>query len=111
MHEPIPEQGRWLGQVVRGYFAYHAVRTNNACLQRFTIHVTRFWRRTLLPREQRDVTSWARIKSPGSPRSSNDTKSMDPYHRLKNVGAKSDTYNVRRDFSFFVPVRAQGVRY
>ena len=25
MHEPIPEQGRWLGQVVRGYFAYHAV--------------------------------------------------------------------------------------
>jgi group II intron reverse transcriptase/maturase len=26
MHQPIPEQGRWLAQVVRGYFAYHAVR-------------------------------------------------------------------------------------
>ena len=25
MHEPLPEQGRWLGQVVRGYFAYHVV--------------------------------------------------------------------------------------
>jgi RNA-directed DNA polymerase len=25
MHVPIPEQGRWLAQVVRGYFAYHAV--------------------------------------------------------------------------------------
>src|SRR6516162_3508289 len=25
MHQPIPEQGRWLAQVVRGYFAYHAV--------------------------------------------------------------------------------------
>jgi len=23
MHEPIPEQGRWSGPVVRGYFAYH----------------------------------------------------------------------------------------
>src|ERR1700678_1769666 len=28
MHEPIPMQGRWLGQVVRGYFQYHAVPTN-----------------------------------------------------------------------------------
>jgi hypothetical protein len=25
MHAPVPEQGRWLAQVVRGYFAYHAV--------------------------------------------------------------------------------------
>ena len=29
MHEPIPQQGRWLDQVVRGYFAYHAVPTNS----------------------------------------------------------------------------------
>ena len=28
MHEPIPAQGKWLAQVVRGYFAYHAVPTN-----------------------------------------------------------------------------------
>ena len=28
-HVPVPEQGRWLGQVVRGYFAYHAVPTNS----------------------------------------------------------------------------------
>src|SRR3989442_2321591 len=27
-HLPIPAQGRWLGAVVRGYFAYHAVPTN-----------------------------------------------------------------------------------
>jgi RNA-directed DNA polymerase len=26
MHQPIPEQGRWLAQVVRGYFAYCAYR-------------------------------------------------------------------------------------
>jgi len=32
MHEPIPEQGRWLGQVLRGYLAYHAVPTNTKIL-------------------------------------------------------------------------------
>ena len=28
MHQPIPEQGRWLRQVVTGFFNYHAVPTN-----------------------------------------------------------------------------------
>src|SRR5450631_1698402 len=28
MHQPIPEQGEWLRQVVTGFFAYHAVPTN-----------------------------------------------------------------------------------
>jgi hypothetical protein len=28
MHEPIPKQEAWLRQVVRGFFAYHAVPTN-----------------------------------------------------------------------------------
>jgi hypothetical protein len=27
MHQPIPQQGRWLQQVVTGYFNYHAVPT------------------------------------------------------------------------------------
>ena len=27
LHVPVPEQGRWLGQEVRGYLAYHAVPT------------------------------------------------------------------------------------
>ena len=34
MHRPIPEQGKWLGQVVRGYFNYHAVPTNASCTAR-----------------------------------------------------------------------------
>ena len=35
-HAPAdPEQGRWLAQVVRGYFAYHAVPTNSASLGAF----------------------------------------------------------------------------
>ena len=32
MHQPIPEQGDWLKQVVTGFFAYHAVPTNSAAL-------------------------------------------------------------------------------
>ena len=35
MHLPVPEQGSWLAQVVRGFFAYHAVPTNFAAPGRF----------------------------------------------------------------------------
>ena len=35
MHQPIPEQGRWLRRVVRGYFNYHAVPTNARALDVF----------------------------------------------------------------------------
>ena len=39
MHEPIPLQGKWLRQVVRGYFAYHAVPTNCKALSTFRHYV------------------------------------------------------------------------
>lgn len=60
-HEPVPAQGRWLAQVVRGYFAYHAVPTNGRRLSAFHHHVKRLWLRTLKRRSQRDVTTWRRI--------------------------------------------------
>jgi RNA-directed DNA polymerase len=58
MHQPIPEQGKWLRQVVTGYFAYHAVPTNGRALQAFRTHVTDLWRRRLKHRSQRDRSSW-----------------------------------------------------
>jgi RNA-directed DNA polymerase len=61
MHVPIPAQGRWLAQVVRGYFAYHAVPTNIRSLAAVRYHVTVLWRRSLRRRSQQDWTSWARI--------------------------------------------------
>jgi RNA-directed DNA polymerase len=61
MHQAIPEQGRWLAQVVRGYFAYHAVPTNFPALSAFRYHVTRLWLRTLRRRSQKDRFSWERI--------------------------------------------------
>jgi RNA-directed DNA polymerase len=61
MHLPIAEQGRWLGQVVRGYFNYHAVPTNTESLAAFRHHVTVLWRRTLRRRSQKDRTTWERM--------------------------------------------------
>jgi RNA-directed DNA polymerase len=62
MHQPIPEQGRWLAQVVRGFFAYHAVPTNFPALSAFHHHIKRLWMRTLRRRSQKARTTWERIK-------------------------------------------------
>ena len=61
MHEPIPEQGRWLKQVVSGFFAYHAVPTNARALNAFRYYVIDLWRRTLKRRSQKDGMTWERI--------------------------------------------------
>ncbi|AQV92832.1 group II intron reverse transcriptase/maturase [Cupriavidus necator] len=61
MHDPIPAMGRWLQQVVRGYFAYHAVPTNSRVLGAFRYHVTDLWRRTLRRRSQKDAMTWERM--------------------------------------------------
>jgi group II intron reverse transcriptase/maturase len=53
MHWPIPEQGVWLGRVVKGYFQYHAVPTNIASLETFRLEVVARWRKVLLRRSQK----------------------------------------------------------
>ena len=58
MHQAIPEQGRWLEAVVRGFFAYHAVPTNFRALRAFRHYVTDLWRRTLRRRSQKDRKTW-----------------------------------------------------
>jgi RNA-directed DNA polymerase len=62
MHQPIPKQGRWLAQVVRGYFAYHAVPTNSAAIRAFRHHVVALWRCSLSRRSQKGAITWQRIK-------------------------------------------------
>lgn len=47
MHQPIPEQGAWLRQVVNGHFGYFAVPTNARALSAFRHYVTDLWRRSL----------------------------------------------------------------
>jgi RNA-directed DNA polymerase len=57
-HDPIAEQGRWLGQMVRGYFAYDAVPTDAAALAAFRFQVMRHWRHALSWRNQRHHITW-----------------------------------------------------
>jgi group II intron reverse transcriptase/maturase len=57
-HQDVAEQGRWLGSVVRGFFAYHAIPTNYRALSAFRHHVVELWRRALRRRSQKDRTSW-----------------------------------------------------
>jgi RNA-directed DNA polymerase len=61
MHQPIPEQGKWLRQVVAGHFAYYAVPTNSRPLSAFRHCVTDLWRRTLKRRSQKDGFTWERM--------------------------------------------------
>ena len=60
MHHPIPEQGKWLKQVLSGYYAYHAVPTNLRSLSAFREHVRRLWMRALRRRSQKHALSWER---------------------------------------------------
>ena len=57
-HQDVAEQGRWLGSIVRGFFAYRAVPTNYRALSAFRHHVVELWRRALRRRSQKDRTSW-----------------------------------------------------
>jgi group II intron reverse transcriptase/maturase len=57
-HAPLDEQGSWLRQVVRGYFAYHAVPTNSVAMSEFRGIVLWHWLRALRRRGQRDKTTW-----------------------------------------------------
>jgi RNA-directed DNA polymerase len=59
MHQPIPQQGKWLRQVVLGYFNYHAVPTNFRALKAFRDEITRGWRRALSRRSQKTGLTWA----------------------------------------------------
>src|SRR5271170_5027800 len=61
MNRPILETGKWLAQVVAGYFAYHAVPTNGLALSAFRYHVVVLWHRRLRRRGQRAGLTWPRM--------------------------------------------------
>src|SRR5438876_2699701 len=63
MHQSIPEQGKWLKQVVNGYFNYHAVPTNSHALVVFRDELIRGWRRSLRRRSQRGARTWEWLRS------------------------------------------------
>ena len=62
MHDPIPEQGRWLASVVRGHTAYYAVPGNIHAVAAFRQQVTRHWLKTLRRRSQKNRITWQRMR-------------------------------------------------
>jgi RNA-directed DNA polymerase len=58
---PIDEQGKWLGAVMRGYYAYFAVPTNTSVLSAFRYHISIKWYRSLRRRSQRTRLNWQRM--------------------------------------------------
>jgi RNA-directed DNA polymerase len=61
MHLPIPEQGHWLGSVVRGHFNYYAVPGNTDAINAFRKQIRRHWHRALRRRGQRTRMNWSRL--------------------------------------------------
>jgi group II intron reverse transcriptase/maturase len=60
-HLPVPEQGKWLGSVVRGHYAYYAVPTNASAVAAFAYWVVRLWHRSLSRRSQKARIPWPRM--------------------------------------------------
>ena len=60
-HLPIPVQGAWLAQVVRGHIAYFGVPTNIFSVAAFRNQAVRHWRFALGRRSQRSRITWQRM--------------------------------------------------
>lgn len=60
-HEPVNDQGRWLGSVLRGHYAYYSVPTNITTVRNVRHYIKVFWYLSLLKRSQRTRLSWRRM--------------------------------------------------
>jgi RNA-directed DNA polymerase len=63
MHARVPGTVKWLQQVVRGYFQYHAIPGNFARLRAFRREMVRSWIQALRCRSQRHRMSWERFNA------------------------------------------------
>ena len=61
MHDPLPDQGKWLRSVVLGHFRYYGVPRNGPALSEFRYHVMRLWKRALERRSQTGHMTWERL--------------------------------------------------
>ena len=60
-YQPIPEQGQWLGSVVRGHCRYYAVPGNYKAVDAFREEAVKHWYRALRRRSQRTSLAWQRM--------------------------------------------------
>lgn len=62
MHQPVPEQGRWLARVLQGHYNYYAVPDNIEALRAFRRGLIRHWLKSLRRRSQRNRMTWPRME-------------------------------------------------
>ena len=62
LHDPVPEQGRYLGAVVRGHTRYYGVPGNSRALGAFRWAVGRLWWHALNRRSQGRHVTWRRLR-------------------------------------------------
>ena len=62
MHAPVADVGRWLRQVLGGYYRYYGVPRNYAMLDSFRQSVRRLWHRALNRRSQVGVITEAKLR-------------------------------------------------
>ena len=61
LNRSLPEVGKWLRKVLKGYYQYHAVPGNSRTIWAFRYHVGRLWFRALKRRSQRSKLTWERM--------------------------------------------------
>ena len=62
LNRPLPEVGKWLKTVLKGYFQYHAVPGNSLILWALRYQVGRLWFRALKRRSQCSRLTWERME-------------------------------------------------
>ncbi len=60
-HESVPDIGRWLQSVTRGFFNYHSVPGNLRALWLFRYEISKAWKRALERRSQTAHVLWDRM--------------------------------------------------
>ena len=60
-HDAVEDQGRVLGQKLRGHYGYYGLRGNSGELSRFHREVARTWRKWLGRRSQRACMTWEKF--------------------------------------------------
>jgi RNA-directed DNA polymerase len=61
-HDPVPEIGRWLASIIRGYVNYYGVPLNYVRVEAFHHQVICLWKRALSRRSQKAYVTWERMR-------------------------------------------------
>jgi hypothetical protein len=61
LHDPIPEQGKWLRSVLLGHYRHYGVPLNRLALSEFRYQVMRLWKHALSRRSQTSRITRERI--------------------------------------------------